>query len=187
MGFESIMSQSSQPDAVRLQPSLTPLPPSPADKIITIAEAAEFCRAARAGGRRVVFANGCFDILHGGHISYLDGARAEGDVLIVAVNSDASERENKGPGRPVMRDRERAELIAGMEGVDRVVIFEEKTVERCLREIRPDVHAKGTDYTPETVPEREVTQELGIRVAITGAAKSNASKQIMQAIRESHG
>ena len=105
-------------------------------------------------------------------------------MVIVGVNSDSSERAIKGAERPVMGERERAELIAGMEAVDRVVIFEELTAERCLREIRPDVHAKGTDYTAETVPERAVADELGILVAITGDPKTNASKTIMRAIRE---
>ena len=160
------------------------LPAHPADKVIGLEEAVAFARAARAAGKTVVSANGCFDILHAGHVSYLDDARAEGGVLIVGVNSDASERAIKGEGRPIMAGAERAELIAGMEAVDRVVIFEELTAERCLREIRPHVHAKGTDYTAETVPERAIAGELGIRVAITGLPKSNASKAIMRAIRE---
>lgn len=161
-----------------------PLPERPGDKVVSIAEAAAFARAAQAEGKTVVFANGCFDILHAGHVSYLNDARAEGDVVIVGVNSDASERAIKGPDRPIMAGDERAELLAGMEAVDRVVIFEELTAERCLREIRPDVHAKGTDYSAETVPERAIAEELGIRVAITGLPKTNASKTIMRAIRE---
>jgi D-glycero-beta-D-manno-heptose 1-phosphate adenylyltransferase len=160
------------------------LPERPADKIVSLEEAIDFARERQARGQTVVFCNGCFDILHAGHISYLNDARAEGDALIVGVNSDASERAIKGPDRPVMAGVERAELVAGMEAVDRVVIFEEPDVERCLREIRPDVHAKGTDYTAESVPERWIADELGIRVAITGAPKTNASKQIMRAIRD---
>lgn len=159
-------------------------PAKPAEKIVTLEEAAAFARQRQAAGQSVVFANGCFDIVHGGHVSYLNEARAEGDALIVAINSDASERAIKGEGRPVIPEAERAELIAGMEAVDRVVIFEELTVEHCLRQIRPDVHAKGTDYTAETVPERAVADELGVRVAITGDPKTNASKQIMRTIRE---
>lgn len=160
-----------------------PLDYEPAERIIPLEQAAAFAREAQAAGRTVVFANGCFDILHAGHISYLNEARAEGDMLIVGVNSDASERAIKGPDRPIMPERERAELIAGMAAVDRVVIFDELTAEACLRAIRPDVHAKGTDYTAETVPERAIADELGIRVAITGAPKTNASKQIMHTIR----
>ena len=155
----------------------------PADKIISLDEAAAYAREQKAAGRRVVFCNGCFDILHAGHVSYLNEARAQGEVLIVGINSDASERAIKGEGRPIMADVERAELIAAMESVDRVVIFEELTAERCLRTIAPDVHAKGTDYTEANVPERAIADELGIRVAITGAPKTNASKKIMREIR----
>ncbi|MCE5230249.1 adenylyltransferase/cytidyltransferase family protein [bacterium] len=156
----------------------------PSDRIVTLDQAAAFAREQQAAGKTVVFCNGCFDILHAGHVSYLNDSKAEGDVLIVGVNSDASEREIKGAGRPIMPGVERAELLAGMEAVDRVVIFEEPTAERCLRTIRPNVHAKGTDYTAEGVPERAIADELGIRVAITGAPKVNASKTIMKQIRE---
>jgi len=156
----------------------------PSEKVVSLEEAVRFARACQAAGRSVVFANGCFDLIHAGHVSYLNDARAEGDAVIVGINSDASERAIKGEGRPIVPADERAELIAGMEAVDRVVIFEERTAERCLRAIRPDVHAKGTDYTPEGVPERSVADELGIRVAITGEAKTNASKTIMKTIRE---
>jgi rfaE bifunctional protein nucleotidyltransferase chain/domain len=160
------------------------LPLRPADKIISLEKAGMFANDSRGKGMKVVFANGCFDILHAGHISYLNEAYALGDALIVGVNSDASERSLKGDDRPVMPDNERAELLAGMEAVDRVVIFEELTAERCLRTIRPDVHAKGTDYTAESVPERSIADELGIKVAITGAPKTNASKKIMGKIRD---
>jgi rfaE bifunctional protein nucleotidyltransferase chain/domain len=159
----------------------------PIEKVVTRDEAAAFAAETRAAGRTVVFANGCFDILHGGHVSYLNGARAEGDVVIVGVNSDASERRLKGEHRPIVTQAERAELLAGMESVDRVFVFDEETAEASLEAIRPDVHAKGTDYTAETVPERDVAERLGIRVAITGASKQNASKQIMQKIRETAG
>lgn len=155
----------------------------PADHIISLEAAAAFAREQQAAGKTVVFCNGCFDMLHAGHISYLNDAAAEGDVLIVGVNSDASERAIKGEGRPVVPGVERAELLAGMEAVARVVIFEELTAENCLRTIRPNVHAKGTDYTAEGVPERAIADELGIRVAITGAPKTNASKLIMQKVR----
>lgn len=164
---------------------MTPnLPDSPTHKIVTLPEAIAFVEGCRAEGKAVVFANGCFDILHAGHVSYLNASRAEGDALIVAINSDVSECAIKGPGRPIMPQDERAELIAGMEAVDRVVVFDDPTVEDLLRQIRPDVHAKGTDYTAETVPERRVAHELGIRIAITGAPKTNASKQIMREIAE---
>jgi rfaE bifunctional protein nucleotidyltransferase chain/domain len=153
-------------------------------KVVDREHAAEFAESIRALGLSVVFANGCFDILHGGHVSYLNGARAVGDALIVGVNSDASERRLKGQGRPIVPEAERAELIAGMEAVDKVFLFEEDTAEECLRAIRPNVHAKGTDYAERTVPERRVAEDLGIRVAIVGAAKQNDSKAIMRRIHE---
>lgn len=159
------------------------LPREPAEKIVSREAARAFVRARQQSGQRVVFANGCFDILHGGHVSYLNDARRRGDALVVGVNSDASERAIKGADRPIMADAERAELIAGMEAVDRVVIFAEETAEACLRRIRPDVHAKGTDYTEQTVPEREIAEELGIEVVITGDPKTNASKQIIRTIQ----
>jgi rfaE bifunctional protein nucleotidyltransferase chain/domain len=154
------------------------------EKVLDAEGARRFAERCRAEGRRLVLANGCFDLLHGGHVSYLEGARAEGDALLVGVNSDASERAIKGEGRPIVPQAERAELVAGMEAVDAVAIFDEPTCERLLRELRPDVHAKGTDYTKETVPEREIAGELGIRVAIVGAAKEHDSKRIIGGIRE---
>ena len=156
----------------------------PIEKILSLAETAEFVRRARDEGRKVVLANGCFDLLHGGHVSYLESSKSLGDVLIVGVNSDASERRLKGEGRPVMPDLERAELVAGMASVDAVVIFEESTCENLLRELRPDVHAKGTDYTEKTVPERDVALELGIRIAIAGEPKEAASKDIIGSVRK---
>jgi len=153
-------------------------------QILTLGEAKKFVTDAKTRGHRVVFANGCFDLLHGGHISYLEASRGFGDLLIVGLNSDASERELKGKGRPIVPEGERAELLAGMEAVDAVVIFEETTCEILLRELLPDVHAKGTDYTQETVPEREIALELGIEIAIAGAPKENASKNIIAKMRD---
>src|ERR1700689_3789994 len=108
----------------------------------------------RQSGKKIVFANGVFDLLHAGHVRYLQAARAEGDLLLVGINSDASARKLKGEGRPILNERARAALVAALEDVNYVVLFEELTVEPLLREFQPDVHAKGTDYTPETVPER---------------------------------
>ena len=167
------------------EPQARVLPRRPADKIVERGEAARLSAEARGRGQTVVFANGCFDILHGGHVSYLNEARALGDLLIVGINSDRSERELKGPDRPIMGADERAELIAGMEAVDGVFVFDELTADASLREVRPSIHAKGTDYTAESVPERAVAEELGIQVCITGDPKQNASKQIMRKIRES--
>jgi D-glycero-beta-D-manno-heptose 1-phosphate adenylyltransferase len=135
-------------------------------------------------GKRVVFANGCFDTLHVGHVRYLDGARREGDVLIVAVNDDASVRGLKGPGRPILNENARAELVAALRAVDYVVLFSEPNVEPLLELLRPDVHAKGTDYSTETVPEREVAARLGIRVAIVGDPKNHSTRGFIETVRK---
>jgi D-glycero-beta-D-manno-heptose 1-phosphate adenylyltransferase len=138
----------------------------------------------RAQSRTIVFANGCFDILHVGHIRYLEGARAEGDALIVGVNADSSVCGLKGPGRPILDERARALLVAALRVVDYVVIFPEASVESLLEEIRPDVHAKGTDYTAESVPERAVADRLGIRVAIVGDPKDHSTRELLQTVRQ---
>src|ERR671939_215064 len=134
---------------------------------------------ARRHGARIVFANGCFDILHVGHVRYLEAAKALGDLLVVGVNADEQVRQLKGPGRPFVPERERAEVIAALRAVDLVTIFTEPTVEALLLALRPDVHAKGTDYTPETVPEREVVRAYGGRVAIVGDPKDHSSSQMV--------
>jgi rfaE bifunctional protein nucleotidyltransferase chain/domain len=133
----------------------------------------------RQRGERVVLANGCFDLLHVGHVRYLEGARREGDILVVGVNSDASTSRLKGPGRPVLSEAARAELVAALAMVDAVVIFAEPDVGALLRDLRPDVHAKGTDYTAETVPEREIAAQLGIRVAIVGDPKRHSTRELL--------
>ena len=125
--------------------------------------------------RRVVLANGCFDLLHVGHVRYLTDAKAQGDFLIVALNTDESVRALKGAGRPLVPLSERAELVRALRCVDIVTSFDEATLEATLREIHPDVHAKGTDYTRDTVPEREVDHELGIEIAICGDPKTRSS------------
>lgn len=141
-----------------------------------------------AGQRRIVLANGCFDLLHVGHIRYLEGARREGDLLVVGVNSDASERVLKGDGRPILPAQARAELVAALAAVDYVVIFDESNVEALLTAIRPDVHAKGTDYTAETVPERKLAAELGIRIAIVGDPKQHSTQELLARLSRSfHG
>jgi rfaE bifunctional protein nucleotidyltransferase chain/domain len=142
---------------------------------------------ARRGGARVVLANGCFDILHVGHVRYLEGARALGDLLVVGINSDAQVRALKGEGRPLVPERERAELLAALRAVDYVTIFPEPNVEALLRAIRPDVHAKGTDYTEETVPERDVVLSLGGRVAIVGDPKEHSTTEMLEALQGSGG
>lgn len=135
-------------------------------------------------GERIVFANGCFDTLHVGHARYLDGARREGDVLVVAVNSDASVATLKGAGRPILTERARAELVAALRSVDYVVIFSEPNVEELLEFLRPNVHAKGTDYSPDTVPERTTAARLGIRVAIVGDAKDHSTRGFLESVRK---
>jgi rfaE bifunctional protein nucleotidyltransferase chain/domain len=153
-------------------------------KILPLPDARKRLAEDRARGQRIVMANGCFDILHVGHIRYLEGARAEGDVLVVGVNSDSSERELKGAGRPVLPQQARAELVAALAAVDYVVIFDDLTVEPLLEALRPDVHAKGTDYTVETVPEREVAARLEIRVAIVGDPKRHSTRELLEQLRE---
>jgi rfaE bifunctional protein nucleotidyltransferase chain/domain len=138
----------------------------------------------RVAGRTIALANGCFDLLHVGHVRYLQGAAAEADRLIVAVNDDASVARLKGPGRPAMPANERAEIVAAIGVVDYVVTFADDTVERLLRRIQPDVHCKGTDYTEDTVPERAVVQAYGGRTAIVGDAKQHASRDLVKKIQQ---
>ena len=135
-------------------------------------------------GRCIVFANGCFDTLHVGHIRYLEGARREGDILVVGVNADSSVRNLKGPGRPILDENARAQLVAALRCVDYVLLFAEPNVEALLEELRPDVHAKGTDYTADTVPERTVAARLGIRVAIVGDPKDHSTRELLESIRK---
>ena len=135
--------------------------------------------AAKASGARIVFANGCFDVLHVGHVRYLAGARELGDVLIVGVNSDDQVAIQKGAGRPVLPATERAEIVAALESVTYVTIFDEPTVEQLLLALKPDVHAKGTDYTTETVPERDVVRSYGGQVAIVGDPKDHSTSAII--------
>ncbi|HWR16913.1 MAG TPA: adenylyltransferase/cytidyltransferase family protein [Terriglobales bacterium] len=136
----------------------------------------------RQSGDQVIMANGCFDVLHVGHIRYLQAAKALGGKLIVAVNADDSVRQLKGDGRPVMPESERAEILAALEPVDAVVIFPELDVRALLNDIRPDVQAKGTDYTADSVPERDVVTSYGGRVAIVGDPKDHSATEIIQQI-----
>src|SRR6202044_2240915 len=138
----------------------------------------------RHSGRKIVFANGVFDLLHVGHVRYLQAARAEGDLLVVGVNSDAGTRKLKGEGRPILTERARASLVAALKSVDYVVIFDELDVKTLLREFQPDVHAKGTDYTVDTVPEREMAALLGIRVAIVGDPKKHSTRDLLARLRQ---
>jgi D-glycero-beta-D-manno-heptose 1-phosphate adenylyltransferase len=137
----------------------------------------------RRASRKIVFANGVFDLLHVGHIRYLEAARAEGDVRVVGINSDSSTRKRKGPGRPILTERARATLVAALESVTYVTIFDELDVNSLLKELQPNVHAKGTDYTADTVPERELAALLGIRVAIVGDPKQHSTRDLLARLR----
>jgi rfaE bifunctional protein nucleotidyltransferase chain/domain len=141
----------------------------------------------RGEGKRLVLANGCFDLLHVGHVRYLQGARSLGDVLLVGINSDRSVTRLKGPGRPIMTAAERAELLGSLAAVDGVVIFEEDTADALVRALRPSVHAKGTDYTAESVPEGAAVREAGGRVAIAGDPKSHATRDLIRLIADRFG
>ena len=136
--------------------------------------------AAKATGARIVLANGCFDILHAGHVRYLQGARALGDMLVVGINSDAEVTRLKGEGRPILAERDRAELVASLEAVDLVTIFAEPTVTELLLALSPDVHAKGTDYTEETVPEGDVVRSYGGSVRIVGDPKNHSTSELIR-------
>jgi D-glycero-beta-D-manno-heptose 1-phosphate adenylyltransferase len=147
--------------------------------LVDLDEAARRVADWRAQGKRVVLANGCFDLLHVGHVRYLEGARALGDALVVGLNSDASVARLKGPGRPVMAAGERAEIVGALAAVDLVVIFDDDRADRLIARLCPDVHAKGTDYTEDTVPEREAVRRAGGRVAIAGDPKSHATRDLI--------
>lgn len=156
---------------------------SAADKIHARDALLDHLAIVRRDGRTLALANGLFDILHVGHLRYLEAAAAEADVLLVGINSDASARELKGPSRPIVPQRERAELIAGFACVDLVTIFDGPTVEALFEACRPDVHCKGTDYTAETVPEAGLARRLGIRVAIVGDAKQHSTRRLIDKLQ----
>jgi D-glycero-beta-D-manno-heptose 1-phosphate adenylyltransferase len=138
-------------------------------------------------GRKVVLANGCFDILHVGHVRYLEGARQLGDALVVAINSDRSVRALKGEGRPILSEQERVALVSALRCVDHVVVFDEPDVTRVLDILRPSIHAKGTDYTEASVPERQHVLSYGGQVRITGDPKDHSTKDVIRKIRETYG
>ncbi len=152
-------------------------------KVISRAQLQKRVRAWRRAGERITLANGCFDLLHVGHIRYLRAARELGGKLLVAVNSDRSVRALRGPGRPLMPAKERAEILAALADVDAVVIFTEKDVRALVREIRPDFHAKGTDYTPVSVPEHAEVEACGGRVVIVGDPKNHSATDIIRSLK----
>jgi rfaE bifunctional protein nucleotidyltransferase chain/domain len=151
-------------------------------RVLDLEGARAVAETARAAGRRVVLANGCFDLLHVGHIRYLEDARALGDLLIVGVNGDAAVRRLKGPGRPLMPAAERAEMLAALRAVDHVVVFDDDTADKLVGLLRPTVHAKGTDYTTDSVPERAAVLAAGGRVAIAGDAKAHSTRDVITEI-----
>jgi rfaE bifunctional protein nucleotidyltransferase chain/domain len=139
--------------------------------------------SARRAGQKIALANGCFDLLHVGHVRYLAGARAQADLLVVGVNGDDAVRRLKGRGRPILPAADRALLVAALTSVDQVVIFQEDDASQLILALRPDVHCKGTDYTPETVPEAAVVRSYGGRVAIVGDAKAHDTRALLARIR----
>ncbi len=149
-------------------------------KVVAEAELIAIVARERAAGRTIAFANGCFDLLHVGHVRYLEGAAAEGDRLVVAINDDRTVERLKGKGRPILPAADRAELVAALRVVDYVVIFPDPTVSRLLTLLKPDVHCKGTDYTVETVPERETVRAYGGRTAIVGDEKSHSTRDLLR-------
>ncbi|MBN2381903.1 adenylyltransferase/cytidyltransferase family protein [bacterium] len=154
------------------------------DKIVSLDELDRLCQKARTQNKRIIFTNGCFDLLHVGHLRSLSQAKKLGDLLIVGINNDQSVRSLKGPKRPIFPERERAELIAGFGCVDYVTIFAGQRVTELLLRLKPHVHAKGTDYTSENVPEREAVRSYGGEIAITGDPKNHSSSDILDALSE---
>jgi D-glycero-beta-D-manno-heptose 1-phosphate adenylyltransferase len=154
----------------------------PKYKIKSLEELQTIVPAIQVTGRKVVFANGCFDLIHAGHIRYLQNARALGDLLILGINSDASVAALKGAGRPLQSATDRAEILSSMDCVDYVLLFNTPTVDDILKVLKPDIHAKGTDYTEASVPERATVRSYGGRVAIVGDAKNHSTKDLIETI-----
>jgi rfaE bifunctional protein nucleotidyltransferase chain/domain len=153
-------------------------------RVLSQSELIEAIRADRAAGRTIALANGCFDLLHVGHLRYLQGAAAEADRLVVAVNDDESVRGLKGQDRPVMPGSDRAELVAALRGVDYVVLFSGPTVGPLIEALRPDVHCKGTDYTADSVPERDIVRAYGGRIAVVGDPKEHSTRELLSRLQE---
>jgi D-glycero-beta-D-manno-heptose 1-phosphate adenylyltransferase len=156
-------------------------------RLLSLPEAAALAERLRAEGKRIVLANGCFDLLHVGHVRYLKAARGLGDTLFVGINGDAAVTRLKGAGRPLMPAAERAEMLAALADVDHVVVFDDDTADPLLAAIRPHVHAKGTDYTTENVPERATVRALGAEIAIAGDAKHHSTRDLIALILQRFG
>ena len=157
------------------------------DKVQRLAEVVEQRERWRAEGKTVALANGVFDLLHVGHVRYLEGAKELADCLVVAVNSDASTRAYKGPGRPHIPEGERAEMVAALACTDRVMVFDEPNVRTIIRVLKPDVHVKGTDYTPDTIPEGDEVRAYGGRVAVAGDPKNHSTTELAQRLQAERG
>ena len=157
------------------------------ERIVDRSELIKIAQTERTNGKRIVFANGCFDVLHVGHVRYLESAKTLGDLLIVGINSDTQTRRLKGEGRPLVSQDARAEIVAAIDAVDLVTVFEEPTVEQLLLALKPDIHAKGTDYTEDSVPERDVVRSFGGRVAIVGDPKDHSSSEVIEKLAVSDG
>ena len=157
-------------------------PIDPKSKIKKIGELKPIASQIHGKGGKIVFANGCFDLLHAGHVRYLESAKGLGDILILAINSDACVETLKGKGRPLQPEEHRAEIVASLECVDYVIVFDTPTVDGILEVLQPDIHAKGTDYTAETVPERKTVQAYGGQVAIAGDPKDHSTRDLIRTI-----
>ena len=149
-------------------------------KIYSLDQLSDIIKSLKRAGKTIVFANGCFDLIHVGHIRYLKEAKELGDILVVALNSDSSVHRLKGKGRPYINENERAVILSAFSFVDYLTIFAEDNVEKVLLSLKPDIHAKGSDYTVETVPERETVLSYGGKIAITGGAKVRSTSEIMK-------
>jgi len=152
------------------------------DKIYSLPELSQIIQEHKKAGKRVVLANGCFDLIHVGHIRYLKESKKRGDILVVALNSDSSVRKLKGKGRPVLSENQRGEIISSLSFVDYITFFSEQKVERVLMTLKPNVHAKGSDYSVDTVPERDTVKEYGGEIAITGGPKIKSTSEVIEEI-----
>jgi D-glycero-beta-D-manno-heptose 1-phosphate adenylyltransferase len=155
---------------------------NPREKIKSIEEIKGIAARIHSSGGRIVFVNGCFDLLHAGHVRYLQHARELGDALILGINSDACVQKLKGQGRPLQSEKDRAEILASMDCVDYILVFSEPTVDALLMELKPDIHAKGTDYTEDSVPERATVLAYGGQTAIVGDVKNHSTRDLIKTI-----
>lgn len=152
------------------------------NKLYSLSQLTKIVQEHKKRGQRVVLTNGCFDLIHAGHIRYLKGSKRKGDILVVALNSDSSIRKLKGKGRPILNQKERVEILSSFYFVDYITFFKDKNVEKVLLSLKPDIHAKGSDYTKETVPEKETVKAYGGKIAITGGPKIRSASQLIEKI-----